>query len=127
MTDGRKCAKCREPKNRRDFDECGYKDRKSQITPRCKLCRSDDYYSKKCNTICIECLRPRPLDNNQICKKCNELHGLKECKVCKNLLIKLLHFVPGYRTCKECKRNHKNNQTKHLAEHNLTEYANTQM
>jgi len=103
MDNGRICSKCNEVKDRREFDECGYRDRKSQITPRCKECRSDDYYLKRYGTTCIQCLKPRQLNKNQVCTKCNEMCGLKECKICNNLLIILLHFIPKSKTCKECK------------------------
>lgn len=103
MTDGRICSKCNEPKTRRDFDECGYKDRKSQITPRCKECRSDDYYAKRYSTVCIQCLKHRPVNTNQICIKCNELSGLRQCKICNNLLIILLNFIAKSKVCKNCK------------------------
>src|ERR1700690_202680 len=99
---GRICSKCKIYKPRKEFNECFYKDRESTITPRCRDCRSNAYYSKRYDTKCIQCLKPKKLDKNQICGKCNEENGLRQCKECNELLLINLSFYGHKQKCIQC-------------------------
>src|SRR6266436_5030484 len=110
-----KCAKCKLVKIRSEFHETKIRpDRNRPVTSRCKKCRSDAYFSKKApGQTCIQCLRPRRLDKNRICKKCNEDTGLRQCRgVCGEILPLYLQFYSKRTVCIEC--NKSKNKTKKL-------------
>lgn len=81
-----------------------YKDNSNwrQCTSMCIKCRSEEYYAKRYTTKCKECYSPRKLDSNGECHKCNEGRGVRECKVCKSLLITYLNFYGSRKVCKTC-------------------------
>jgi hypothetical protein len=99
------CSGCKNPLNRGDFHEAHYTDRKRPVTSRCRLCRSDDYFASRYKTICAQCRKPRPLNQNRVCKRCNEDSALRECRgPCGALLPALISFDGKRTTCKSCRK-----------------------
>lgn len=79
-------------------------DRIRQITPRCRSCRREDYFSKRYQTICMQCNHYRPLDTNDVCRGCNADNGVRQCKgVCSAILPILLSFERKRTICKDCR------------------------
>lgn len=100
-----KCSGCENPKIRGDFHEAHYTDRERPVTSRCRECRSEDYFTARYKTVCGQCQRHRPLNNNRVCKRCNEDSGLRECRgTCGSLLPALLSFDGKRTTCKTCRK-----------------------
>ena len=97
------CSGCGEPKPRGEFHEAHYRDRKREVTSRCRACRSEDYFSKRYETICAQCMRHRPLDSNGICKRCNEETGMRECNGCREILLLFVEFRGARKTCEKCR------------------------
>jgi len=99
------CSGCNLPKPRGQFHEAHYSDRKRPVTSRCQECRSEDYFTKRYKTVCAQCGRHRPLNQNFVCKHCNEDTGLRECSgPCGALLPALLSFDGKRTTCKSCRK-----------------------
>jgi len=99
------CSGCENPLPRGDFHEAHYTDRKRPVTSRCRTCRSEDYFTDRYKTICGQCRRHRPLNQNRVCKQCNEDSGLRECRgVCGSILPALLSFDGKRTTCKSCRK-----------------------
>jgi hypothetical protein len=100
-----RCSECGDDKERVNFHEEKRDDRKRQVTSRCAECRSDAYFAAKYpDTICIQCLKHRPLDSNQICPRCNDASGKRQCRVCCVLKLKFFEFYGNRRICKDCRR-----------------------
>lgn len=97
------CSGCGKPKLRSDFHEAHYDDRKREVTSRCRECRSEDYFSKRYDTICIQCMKHRPLDENETCKKCNAENGIRQCNGCSELLALYVEFRGERKTCEKCR------------------------
>ena len=99
------CSGCKDPLNRGDFHEARYTDRNRPVTSRCRMCRSNDYFRSRYKTICLQCRQPRPLNQNKVCKGCNEDSGLRECRgECGSLLPAALSFDGKRTTCKACRK-----------------------
>lgn len=100
-----RCSGCGDKLPRRNFHEAHYLDRGRQVTSRCRLCRREDYYTKAYpNSICMQCLKHRPLDTNDICKGCNAANGVRQCHgVCNDILPILLGFERSRTICKLCR------------------------
>ncbi len=99
------CSGCKIPKPRGEFHEAHYTDRKRVVTSRCRECRSEDYFTDRYKTICGQCRRHRPLNQNHVCKQCNEDSGLRECRgTCSSILPALLSFDGKRTTCKSCRK-----------------------
>jgi hypothetical protein len=99
------CSGCENPKVRGDFHEAHYTDRERPVTSRCRECRSEDYFKSRYKTVCAQCRRHRPLDQNRVCKKCNEESALRECRgPCGSLLPALISFDGKRTTCKSCRK-----------------------
>jgi hypothetical protein len=101
-----KCSGCdRDDLPRGAFHEAHYTDRKRVVTSRCRLCRSEDYFTDRYETVCGQCRRHRPLNQNHVCKQCNEDSGLRECRgTCGSILPALLSFDGKRTTCKSCRK-----------------------
>lgn len=99
------CSGCKNSKPRGEFHEAHYTDRSRVVTSRCRDCRSEDYFTDRYKTVCGQCRRHRPLDQNRVCKKCNEDSGLRECRgPCESMLVALLSFDGKRTTCKACRK-----------------------
>lgn len=100
-----KCSGCPIPKTRGEFHEAHYSDRTRPVTSRCRSCRSEDYFTNRYKTVCAQCGKHRPLNQNHVCKRCNEDSGLRECGgPCGALLPALLSFDGKRTTCKSCRK-----------------------
>ncbi len=100
-----KCSGCELPRPRGEFHEAHYSDRKRPVTSRCQTCRSEDYFTKRYKTVCVQCTRHRPLDDNRVCKKCNEESALRQCRgPCNQILPSFLSFDGKRTTCKTCRK-----------------------
>lgn len=98
-----RCSGCDQLKPRSDFHEAAARDRTRDVYSRCKECRRERYFSKRYATVCIQCLKHRPLNKNSICPDCNDESGLRECRgPCGLLLPLFLEFYGSRRTCKKC-------------------------
>lgn len=99
------CSGCGFPKIRGEFHEAHYTDRKRVVTSRCRTCRSGDYFKGRYKTVCLQCQQPRPLNQNKVCKHCNEDSGLRECRgACGEILPAALSFDGKRTTCKSCRK-----------------------
>jgi hypothetical protein len=100
-----KCSKCGQPKPRTAFHESNASDRSREVTSQCRECRSQTYFDRRYpKTICAQCLRHRPLDENRICRSCNEETGLRQCTACGHLLALYLEYYSGRRICRTCSK-----------------------
>lgn len=99
------CSKCERHKPRNAFHEANANDRQREVTSQCRDCRSGTYFERRYpGSICAQCLQHRPLDRNRICSACNGETGLRQCKVCRDLLPLYLLFYTGRRACKNCSK-----------------------
>jgi len=98
------CSGCGLLKPRSAYHEAHYTDRKRPVTSRCQECRSEDYFSKRYETVCAQCMRHRPLNSNGCCKYCNEEQALRECSACDEILPLFLCFDGKRTTCKNCRK-----------------------
>lgn len=97
------CSKCKLPKPREEFHEAKGEDRKRDVTSQCRSCRSESYFAHRYpDQICAQCQRHRALDKNKVCPECNDEGGLRQCRVCTELLPLFLKFYSGRKTCKDC-------------------------
>jgi hypothetical protein len=97
------CFKCGRSLPGECFNELNSHNRKRTVTYHCKECRSNEYFNKTYpHTQCIQCLRHQKLNKNQICSRCNEKSGLRECKCCKEILPLYLMYYGKHRICKHC-------------------------
>ena len=100
-----KCSECGKEKERQEFHESKASDRKREVTSQCKECRKEGYYQKRYPDLCGCCLKPRPLDKNSVCRKCNMESGLRQCKgLCNQVLPVFLYFYGRSCICKECSK-----------------------
>jgi hypothetical protein len=60
---------------------------------------------------CFECKNRLILNSNDLCTKCNLKFGLKECRVCHELLFALVYFSYAdaitatlWHTCDDCRK-----------------------
>src|ERR1017187_8524807 len=74
------CSGCKKDLPRALFHEFASGCRKKPVTSKCRECRKEEYYSKRYSTVCICCMRHRPLNSNAQCKNCNTESVLRECK-----------------------------------------------
>lgn len=99
------CSSCGKDGDRGDFHEAHYRDRQREVTSQCRLCRSNGYFRSRYKTICLQCQQPRPLNQNKVCKHCNEDSGLRECRgSCGEILPAALSFDGKRTTCKACRK-----------------------
>lgn len=96
---------CGRIRGREDFHEFK-RDRKKQVTARCKECRSEDYYTARYpDTVCGSCVKHRPLDSDGVCARCHEAMGLRECRgPCQGLLPALMMFYGRSKVCRDCQK-----------------------
>lgn len=102
-----KCTGCKQILPRSCFHEFKTYQRERPVTSRCKKCRRDVYYKTRYKTVCICCLKNRPLNTNNQCRTCNENMGLRQCKVCNTLLPLYMCFYASSCVCKTCTKNSK--------------------
>jgi hypothetical protein len=53
---------------------------------------------------CQNCKIHKPLNSNNICKKCNAQQGLKECNKCHEILLHNTSFYKDRGICIKCKQ-----------------------
>lgn len=99
-----KCSKCEKNLPHALFHEALYTDRKRQVASRCRECRSDDYHATKYDRNCMACLKPRRLDSNGICNRCNDDAGKRECRKCGEMKLRYFNFYGPRRVCISCYR-----------------------
>ncbi len=93
-----KCSKCGILKARDRFRVASYCTRGRRYA--CKKClKKTEVYNRPS---CTECKMPRRLNINHLCMKCNRKFGLKQCKICRLLLFRLVHFNNRSKICLTC-------------------------
>jgi hypothetical protein len=103
------CTKCKVAQPLSQYQE------KSALQPLqswCKTCRggvdrTNEYGRQKYGPKgrrCQICKWHRLLAVNGVCRGCNALHGLKECRVCGEILTINSNFYGGRAVCKICYR-----------------------
>lgn len=95
-----RCLGCLRP----NLTEAEFHHEYDGLTSLCKRCRSDRYYMNKYPLICSQCKKHRKLNQNNLCIKCNEEKGLRECRRCGKLLVAGLNFHGIRKTCTECRK-----------------------
>ena len=114
------CSKCQKDLPRSAFHECNFRDSYKPVTAQCRKCRKESRYVNLYTTVCICCNKPRKLDLNQQCSKCNAEKGLKQCNVCGQLKTLYLEFYGRSKKCRDCFKLNVN-QKKLTEEHPLQE------
>lgn len=97
-----RCTGCGDPKSKNAFH---LDPRPRGRSYRCAECRSDAYFAGRYKTVCAQCLKPRPLARNKVCRGCNAEAGLRECRgPCGMLLLVQLEFYDRRAVCRRCLR-----------------------
>ena len=93
-----KCSRCKERKARELFRKASYIPRGVRYA--CKAClkKTEVYHRPSC----LECHKARVLNLNGLCMGCNKRFGLKQCKICERILLRLINFNERSKTCLIC-------------------------
>jgi len=102
MKETYRCSQCRFPKDRSEFHEELRPDRKRPVSSKCSDCRSDNYHATKYDQKCMACLKPRALDSNGICNRCNDAAGKRQCRLCNEMRLRYFDFYERRRVCRHC-------------------------